>query len=103
VPVSSTDLGSREHGYVLANCHGFRAVASDGLAGAVETPLFDADDSEPDYLIIRVRTGLRLRRPVVPAVLVEAVDPERRLVYLRGSTAEIARLPEHLPLAGRAR
>jgi len=82
----------------LAWCHGFVAVASDGPVGEIERPLFPPDQDEPDYLIVRVGNLLG-RKPVVATGLVESVDLRRKLVFLRGSGAEIIALPEHLPLA----
>lgn len=83
---------------VLGACAGFGVVAEDGPVGEVEAPLFPPSGGEPDYVV--VRTGrLRRRWPVVPAVLVEAVDSRQRLLRVRGTGAEIAALPEHLPLA----
>lgn len=72
--------------------------AEDGTVGLVETPLFPPDESEPDFLVLRVGR-LHPRRPIVSAALVEGVDPEAKVVYVRGRREEIQRLPEHLPLA----
>lgn len=85
----------------LASCHGYLAVASDGPLGAVETPLFAPDSDEPDFLIIQVADEPRPRRPIVSTAFVDHVDRTRKLVYLRATGAEIAHLPESLPLAGR--
>ncbi len=86
----------------LGGCHGFLALADDGELGEIETPLFASDADRPDYLIVRTSGRFRrARRPVVPAVRAEGVDRERRLVYLRGTVAELADLPESLPLVGR--
>ena len=84
---------------VVARCHGFIAVASDGVVGEIETPLFPPGADEPDYLIIRLARALRPRLPVVWAGLVQEVDAERRLVYLDATREEIRHQPEHLPLA----
>ena len=91
-----TDDGQR----VLAYCHGFVALATDGQLGEIETPLFPPDWEAPDYLIVRTvhDDTQRLRRPVIPVALVEEVDEERRLLYLRGSVQQLAHLPESLPL-----
>lgn len=83
----------------LASCNGFLVEASDGEVGEVETPLFPPDRSEPDYLVLRVRGRLRVRRPVVATALVGEVDPCRRRVRVHGTKGQIERLPEHLPLA----
>jgi hypothetical protein len=83
----------------LARCQGFLAIGDDGPVGAVETPLFPPDRDEPDYLVLRVGSVLRRRRPVVSVALVDDVDPRRGLLYLRGRREEVARLPEQLPLA----
>ena len=83
----------------LALCHGYRVATEDGIVGEVDTPIFPPDVAEPDYLIVRIRHGAELRLPVVATSLVAEVNQERRLVFLRGTREEIARLPEHLPLA----
>jgi len=88
--------GERE---ALASCNGYLVEASDGAVGEVETPLFPADRSEPDFLVLRVRGRLRVRHPVVATALVGEVDPRRRLVRVEGTKGQIERLPEHLPLA----
>lgn len=84
---------------ILALSSGFTVVAGDGPVGVVETPLFPPDQSAPDFLVLRVGDRLHQRRPVLPAALVERVDPHARVVRVHGSRDEIARLPEHLPLA----
>ncbi len=73
--------------------------AEDGVVGRVETPLFPSVGGAPDFLVVHVRDGIRLRRPVVPAALVEEVDTNFRIVRVRGRRAQVSRLPEHLPLA----
>ena len=83
----------------LAACHGFLVVAEHGTVGEVETPLFPPDSREPDYLVLRARGFLHVRRPVVSVALVARVDAEQQTVFVRGSAREIASLPEHLPLA----
>ena len=88
--------GERE---ALASCNGYVVEASDGPVGEVETPLFPPDRSQPDYLVIRVGSPVRVRRPVIAAALVEEVDRGRRLLRVRGTKEQIERLPEHLPLA----
>jgi hypothetical protein len=85
---------------LLAGSAGFEAVAQDGTIGTVETPLFPPDAREPDFLVLRIRDWSGTRRPIVPAALVEGVDADRRVVHLAGSRREIARLPEHVPIAG---
>jgi len=84
---------------VLCRCHGYLAVAADGVCGVVETPLFPPDSGEPDYLIVKTGGRIRPRYPVVSMALVTAVDPERELVLLSASKDELQRLPERLPLA----
>lgn len=90
-------------GSALARSHGFLAVAADGQLGEIETPLFPPDWREPDYLIVKTITlaNQRLRRPVLPVSLVEAVDQEQKVVYLRGAVKQLAHMPETLPLTGR--
>lgn len=83
----------------LGTCHGYLVAASDGLLGEVETPIFPPDAAEPDYLVVRVGGRERGRRPVIPTTLVAEVNPGRRLVWVRGTLQELARLPEHLPIA----
>jgi hypothetical protein len=84
---------------VLARCHGYLAVASDGPVGEIETPLFPPGADEPDYLIIRLARVLRPRMPVIWGGLVQEIDAERRLVFLDATREEIRHQPEHLPLA----
>jgi hypothetical protein len=88
----STGSGKRD---ALASCNDYVVEARDGPAGTVETPLFPPDGSEADYLVLRVGA----RRRVVSTALVKDVDPGRRLVRLRVTTAELERIPEDLPLA----
>jgi hypothetical protein len=83
----------------LARCAGYRVVARDGPAGVVETPLFPPDRHEPDYIVLRIPRGARTYRPVVPASLFAGVDRGARSVSLRARGADLAALPEHLPLA----
>ena len=85
--------------HLLANSAGFDVVASDGVVGVVETPLFPPDAAEPDFLVVRVLDGSRTRRPVVSTALVESVDTQRRAVCVRGQTPTLVRLPERLPIA----
>jgi hypothetical protein len=84
---------------LLAGSAGFEAVARDGALGTVETPLFPPDAVEPDFLVLRVRGWAGVRRPIVSTALVEAVDAEQRVVRLAGLRDDIARLPEHVPIA----
>jgi hypothetical protein len=77
---------------------GFTVEAADGVVGTVETPLFPPDETVPDFLVVRVGR-IHPRRPVLAAALVESVDPTTRVIRVHGRRDEIARLPEHLPLA----
>jgi hypothetical protein len=88
-----------ERGILLAASAGFAAVASDGVLGTVETPLFPPDAREPDFLVLRIRVRSRTRRPIVSTALVEDVDPDRRVVRLGLSHTDVAGLPEHVPIA----
>jgi hypothetical protein len=90
--------GERMAEALLALCSGFAVEASDGEVGTVETPLFPPDEVKPDFLVLRVGRLLP-RFPVLATALVDDVDPRTRVVHVRGSRDEIARLPEHLPLA----
>jgi hypothetical protein len=92
--------GGQDHG-ALASCGGYRVEAVDGVVGEVETPLFPPDAAVPDYLVVRATARGRVVRPVVPAAFVVSVDPDDRVVVLRGLGGEIVRLPEHLPLVAR--
>jgi hypothetical protein len=94
-------MAAGEKHEALAYCGGFRVEASDGVIGEVETPLFPPDAAAPDYLVIRASGRGRVHRPVVPTALVDRVDAVGRVVVLRGHWWDIARLPEHLPLAVR--
>jgi hypothetical protein len=89
-----------ETALLLAASAGFEVVGRDGAIGTVETPLFPPDTLEPDFLVLRVRGRAGTRRPIVSTALVEGIDADRRVVHLAGSQREIARLPEHVPIAG---
>lgn len=84
---------------LLALSAGFSVHTRDGVVGVVETPLFPPDQATPDFLVVRVGGRLHSRHPVVAAALVEEVDASARVVRVRGARDEIARLPEHLPIA----
>jgi len=76
-------------------------VALDGTCGTVETPLFPPDTDTPDYLMLRlepVRGGCAF--PIVSAALVDGVDLGTRCVHLQATIAELASLPQDLPLVG---
>jgi hypothetical protein len=73
-------------------------IASDGLCGFVETPLFPPDGREPDFVVVRMSGSARARFPIVPVALVEAVDPRAETVVVGLTRAEVGRLPETLPL-----
>jgi hypothetical protein len=90
---------SNEAAELLAACDGFSVEADDGDAGAVEMTLFPPDGEIPDFLVLRVRSLIATRRPVVSVALVEAVDTQRRIVRVRGKRGQVIGLPEHLPLA----
>jgi hypothetical protein len=86
-------------GEALALSAGYEVAADDGVVGEVETPLFPPDRNDPDYLVLRTRGRFRTRYPVLPVVLVDAVDTVGRVVRVRGATEQIRGLPEHLPVA----
>jgi hypothetical protein len=94
-------VGEGKAHQALAYCSGFTVEAVDGVVGEVETPLFPPDAAVPDYLIIRAagRGRVRVRRPVLATLLVDHVDPARKIVRVHGRLREITMLPEHLPLA----
>lgn len=96
---SRTDPGPRVRDR-LARSHGYVTVARDGVCGTVETPLFPPDRSEPDFVVLRMDGGRRPRYPVVSSALVEWVDPERELVFLGATRAELSVLPDRSPLVG---
>lgn len=83
----------------FAACHGYAVIASDGLCGFVETPLFPPDGGEADFVVVRMSGRARTRFPIVPVALVEQVDPRSETVNLGLTRAEVRRLPETLPLA----
>jgi hypothetical protein len=83
----------------LAHCEGYEVLAEDGVVGAVEQALFPPGANEPDYLVVRVRRRMWGRVPVISTALVFAIDPARRLLWVRGDRERIAQLPEHLPVA----
>jgi hypothetical protein len=84
----------------LSACCGYAVVASDGVAGEVETPLFPAEGGVPDYLVLRVSPRDRLfpRFPVLPVVLVEHVDGARRRVTVSVDRQTIEALPTNVPV-----
>ena len=85
----------------LARCHGYDAVALDGTCGTVETPLFPPDTDMPDYLVLRLepaRGGCAF--PIVAAAVVDGIDLDSRSVHLQATIAELALLPQDLPLVG---
>ena len=94
--------GQEDSGRLLAGCHGYLVAASDGLLGEVETPVFPPDSREPDYLVVRVGSEGRSRLPVISIALVQEVNPDRRLVRIRGTREELAGLPENLPIVAAA-
>jgi hypothetical protein len=84
----------------LADSGGFLAVASDGHLGEIEMTLVPPErEGEPDYVVVRRGRFPRTRHPVVPAALIEEIDPRRRVVYLRGRVEQLAAFSERLPLA----
>ena len=96
---SVLDSGSGPH--PLASCHGYAVIASDGLAGEVETPLFPREGAPPDFLVLRVMSCGRLfpRFPVLPVVLVEHVDDARRCLTVATTRSVIDALPSNVPVA----
>jgi hypothetical protein len=95
--MSPTTIEGRQ---ALADAQGFLAVASDGQLGEIEMTLAPPERAgEPDYLVVRRGSFPRTRHPVVSATLVEEIDPDRRLVYLRGRVEQLAAFAEQLPLA----
>jgi hypothetical protein len=85
----------------LARCHGYRVAAGDSSVGLVETPMFAAAASAPDYLIVRTGESIAGTFRIVPASLVVDLDPARRLVILGIDKNAVAGLAEHLPLERR--
>jgi hypothetical protein len=65
----------------------------------VETPIFPPDGGEPDYVVVRTDGRAGPRYPIIAAVLVGAVDPNRELIYVDLDKEEVGRMPEQLPLA----
>ena len=88
----------REDRQPLASCIGFGVEAVDGRVGTIETPLFPADRTVPDFLVVRVRNGPYTRTSVVPAALVRKIDLDERLVYVAARRADVLRMPERLPV-----
>lgn len=85
----------------LAHCHGYLVAASDAPVGVVETPVFAAAASDPDYLIVRTSRQIAGTFRAVPAALVSHVDLEQRLITLAARPDDVAALPERLPLERR--
>jgi hypothetical protein len=89
-----------DDGDPLARSHGYVVLADDGWLGHVETPVFERDSSEVEYLVVRAPGGKGLaRRALVSRSLVRRVDLEDRFVHVRGTTRELSRLPDSLPLS----
>jgi hypothetical protein len=82
--------------WALRRCHGYRAVADDGLVGEIETPLFPTQSDIPHYLLIR---GVRGRRLSLPVGAVRAVSVPDRLVLVHGTVADTALTSASLPLS----
>ena len=85
----------------LATCHGYLVTAGDRQIGRVETPVFAFGAREPDQLIVRTSDSIAGTFRVVPASLVEDLDPERRLIRLAVGSDALAAFPERLPLERR--
>jgi hypothetical protein len=73
---------------VLARCNGYDVATGDEIVGSVETPVFSGTKLEPDYLIVRVRDGLR----VVPPEVIVSVDATSHTLFLGLDADELARL-----------
>jgi hypothetical protein len=83
----------------LSASRGYLLVADDGPVGRVELPLERPEQPGADYVVVRARGRFVGRHPVVSSQIVRRVDRARRLVFVRGTSRQIRRLPERLPLS----
>jgi hypothetical protein len=85
----------------LAHCQGFLTLAEDGPLGEVESPLFPPGTDEPAYLVLRTEDpDGQVRHPVIRAGLVEEIDQERGLLFVRGTVKELAHLLPPIDIGG---
>jgi hypothetical protein len=74
-------------------------VCADGPCGSVATPLFPPDCRDPDFLVVQLGGRTRPRQLMIPAGLVQAIDPGTQVVRISATNDELKSLPEVLPLA----
>jgi hypothetical protein len=73
-------------------CHGFTLVGTDGPIGFVETPLFPPDCTDPDFLLVRLRSSGTRR--LVPTGHIETIDPSAQIVHVDQTRADVLAFPD---------
>jgi hypothetical protein len=71
---------------------GFEVEATDGRIGKVDEATYDTGGS---YLVVDTGFWIFGKKRMIPAGLVERVDPEERKVYLRASKDDIKKAPDY--------
>src|SRR3954470_6291952 len=73
---------------------GFDVEATDGSLGKVDKATYETDGS---YLVVDTGWWIFGKKRMVPAGLVDRVDPDARKVYLRVSKDEVKNAPDYDP------
>ncbi|HEY4396193.1 MAG TPA: PRC-barrel domain-containing protein [Acidimicrobiia bacterium] len=71
---------------------GFDVEATDGHIGKVDEATYETGGS---YLVVDTGFWIFGKKRMIPAGLVERVEPEERKVYLRASKGEIKKAPDY--------
>jgi hypothetical protein len=80
-------LSVQAAGCALGELRGFLVEAQDGPAGTVARGVLDAAGS---YLVVSLDPALGVAKAILPAGMVEHVDPRRGLVRIGCSRCELA-------------